>query len=205
MNNEINNNTKLSDEQKQNVLNNFEANEQDNTYKTKDDSNKAALLAILIIIIIIVGVVLAFKFGFNKRTDSNDKILNDVANNASDYNKVIINYLNKYDYNTKNNNSEKYLIKDRYYDFIKIPEQNRCLLLENSIEDGVSNSMDCSNFMKDIENNYCRIANCSIPGKYDIRFEYSENNFKILDGTILIYDDVECTLKNQKYICEYKK
>ncbi len=205
MNNEINNSNKLSDEEKQNVLNNFKANEVDNTYKPKDESTKAVFLAIIIIILIIGGVILAFKFGFNSKKDYNGEVLDSVAENALSYNKVIINYLNKYDYKEKENNKDKYYVKDRYYDFVKTPEYGRCFLQENTIEDGTSNSMDCTNFIKDIENNYCRVAKCSIPVKYDIKFKYIENKSSIEDGTLLIYDDIECTFKNQKYTCAYKK
>ncbi len=205
MNNEINNNTKLSDEQKQKVLNNFETNEQDNTYKPKDETSKAATLAVIVVIIIVVGVFLAFKFGFNTKKDYNDEILNSVSENANSFNKVIINYLERYDYKEKEKNKDKYFVKDRYYNFVTIPTQNHCFKTETSIEDGITNSTECYDFMNDIINNYCRSIKCSIPGEFDIKFSINEDSAQIEDNTTLTYDDVICTYKNKKYTCEYKK
>ena len=216
-NNEVtNNSTKPTDEEKKNVMGNIlKEHEEKNKVEKKDDSVKAAILSVFVVIIIIVGGYYAVKLGFDKINDGQDNILNQVKDQANNYSTIVKDYMKKYDYKTKSNNLNGYYAKSRTFAFLPVPLTSKCEFNEGKWIGAEGDDVTCESFFSDINNNYCQAVPCSIPSSAGIYLKETNETMQIngneetvatgtiLDGTVLTYDDVTCTLSSDNYKCEY--
>lgn len=170
---------------------------------------KAAILSIVVVVIIIVSVFLGLYFGWFNPRHNDEEMLNSVKNQCLNYEKVIINYLNKYDYKSQSNKNY-YTAKGHDYTFVEFNISEECKYNNNTYND-----MFCEQLFNDINNNYCRSTKCDIPTSYTIKINVKDKenieensivtkSFTIDNYTTLTYDDVECNKINNVYSCEYK-
>ena len=191
----------------------IEYNKEDYIQNKDYSTLKSAILSIIIIAIIIIGVVITIYLGWFNPKKIDEEILNSVVSQANNYDNIIINYLNKYDFYYETKGKSKYRAKNQEYSFVELNINEECKYV-----DGTYNNEYCELLFKDINNNYCRATNCNIPQEYDIKISVKQetkkddegndiivNNNSISNYTTLTYDDIICTKNNNKYICDYKK
>ena len=205
-----------SDEDKKNVMSNIlKEHEEANNKPKKDDSFKAALLSIIVVIIIVAGGYYAVKLGFNDIDDGKSRILDQVKEQANNYTTIVKDYMRKYDYYSKKISLNGYYAKKRTINFLTLPVTGKCILKDGKWIGADEDEVSCQKFFYEINNNYCSSVPCSIPNEAEIYIKetYETVNINgndetittgtILDGTILTFDDVKCSLSNNSYTCEY--
>ena len=206
---------KLNDDEKKNIMSTIlEENEKKNIVKNKDDSVKATILSIVVVISIIVVAVIGVFYITPLINNTDEKILNNVGNNANSYTIVLENYMRRYDYKSNLSNQSSYVTRTRTYNFYSIPASGKCVLKDGKWQANEEYGTTCEDFFNDINNNYCHLITCNIPSEAEIylKEELTSNETaktvitgKVLDGTTLIYGDVTCSLTKSKYNCKYRK
>ena len=211
--------TNNKDEEKANVMTNIlkEHEEKNNNQPQKDNSFKSALLSIIVVIAIIVIGFFGVKFGFNKINNGDDKIINEVVNQANNYTNIIKNYMKKFDYKTNQINLNGYYAKSRTNSFLSIPLSGKCIFKDGKWIGSDEEEISCEKFFNDINNNYCSTVPCDIPSEAEIYLKETYETMKIndseetittgtiSDGSTLTYDDIICSLSNGNYSCNYKE
>lgn len=211
------NNINQSEEDKKNVMTNILKEHEEKIENTpkKDESVKGAILSLIVIAVIVAGGYFGVKFGFNKITNGEDKIINSVISQANNYTTIVKNYMKKYDYKYRMTSLNGYYAKGRTNFFLSIPLTSKCTFKEGVWSGADEDEVSCQKFFNDINNNYCTSVPCDIPSEAEIylketyetmtinEVEETVTTGTILDGTTLVYDDVTCSLSNNIYTCKF--